>query len=210
MTESESRALTRTTAILVVAAVVRWGAQARVGAPVVASDSADALPGLLVESRRERDEEARRHEPLSDGETIDPNAASEVELDRLPGVGPSAARAIVAAREAGGGFAAPEDLLQVRGIGPATLERIRPYLAFSRASARVSTPPGPGPPARVELNGATREALETLPGVGPALAGRILEERERRGGFSALEDLLSVRGIGPATLERLRPLVLIR
>jgi competence protein ComEA len=49
--------------------------------------------------------------------------------------------------------------------------------------------------------------LEGLPGVGPALAGRILAERERIGGFAQVEDLLAVRGIGPATLERLRPLV---
>jgi competence protein ComEA len=65
------------------------------------------------------------------------------------------------------------------------------------------------PAVPLGLNGATREALERLPGVGPALAQRILEERERRGGFSTVDDLLSVRGIGPATLERLRPLLTV-
>jgi len=60
---------------------------------------------------------------------------------------------------------------------------------------------------RVNLNTATREELEALPGIGPALAQAILDRRREKGPFRRLEDLLEVRGIGPATLERLRPLV---
>ncbi len=56
---------------------------------------------------------------------------------------------------------------------------------------------------RVSLNSATPAELDTLPGVGPAIAQRIIEGRP----YSALEDLLEVRGIGPATLEKLRPFI---
>lgn len=59
----------------------------------------------------------------------------------------------------------------------------------------------------LDLNRARAKDLEALPGVGPKTAAAILAEREARGGFSAVEDLRNVRGIGPRTLEALRPLV---
>lgn len=57
--------------------------------------------------------------------------------------------------------------------------------------------------ARLPLNSASRSQLEALPGIGPALAGRILAGRPYR----RVEDLDRVKGIGPATLARLRSLV---
>lgn len=65
-------------------------------------------------------------------------------------------------------------------------------------------------PAQVDLNTATADELETLPGIGPATASAILAHRQRSGPFRRLEDLLEVRGIGPAKLEALRDLVVIR
>ena len=61
----------------------------------------------------------------------------------------------------------------------------------------------------VDLNLATAADLEALPGIGPATAAAILAERDRRGGFRSVEDLLDVRGIGPAKLESLRDLVTV-
>ncbi len=61
--------------------------------------------------------------------------------------------------------------------------------------------------APVDINTADGPLLETLPGIGPAKALAILELREERGSFSSVDELDDVRGIGPATLERLRPLV---
>lgn len=61
----------------------------------------------------------------------------------------------------------------------------------------------------VVVNRATATELESLPGVGPVLAERILSHRDEHGPFEQVEDLLDVSGIGEATLARLRPLVRI-
>lgn len=59
--------------------------------------------------------------------------------------------------------------------------------------------------APLRLNTAQASDLETLPGVGPVLAMRIIEHRESNGPFETVEDLLDVPGIGEATLDELRP-----
>src|SRR5690606_5402231 len=61
----------------------------------------------------------------------------------------------------------------------------------------------------VHLNTATAADLETLPGVGPVLAERIIAHREARGGFAQVEDLLEVPGIGEAKLADLRDAVVV-
>ena len=63
--------------------------------------------------------------------------------------------------------------------------------------------------ARVNLNTATVADLDTLPRVGPAIAQRIIDWRTTNGRFSAVDDLLSVPGIGEKMLESLRPLVVV-
>lgn len=65
------------------------------------------------------------------------------------------------------------------------------------------------PAAPLDLNRATRGELQRLPGVGPGLAERIVEARERRGPFGSVDELRRVRGVGRATLARLRPLVAV-
>ena len=59
--------------------------------------------------------------------------------------------------------------------------------------------------AKVDLNRAGRAELLLLPGVGPELANRILDHRERHGPFEGIVDLRKVFGIGPAVLEKIRP-----
>lgn len=84
-------------------------------------------------------------------------------------------------------------------------------------SGRVPVPAGGGrggaaasPGGPLDLNTASASQLEALPGIGPALAARIVEHRARHGPFRRLEDLLAVRGIGERTLEALRPHVVVR
>lgn len=56
----------------------------------------------------------------------------------------------------------------------------------------------------VNLNQATSEQLQTIPGIGPAKAAAILEYREKKGAFKKVEDITNVSGIGPKTLEKIR------
>jgi competence protein ComEA len=68
-----------------------------------------------------------------------------------------------------------------------------------------AAPPAPSGPPLVPLNSADQAALETIPGIGPVTAMAILAYRERAGPFSSVDQLLEVDGIGPATLEQIRP-----
>lgn len=61
------------------------------------------------------------------------------------------------------------------------------------------------PRHRVDLSTAQASELAMLPEVGPSLAARIVADRARNGGFPTLADLSRVRGVGPSTLEALRP-----
>lgn len=166
--------------------------------------------------------EERAATPLAPGEGVDPNRAPEEELRRLPGVGPSRARAIVEARGVAP-FRTPADLLRVSGIGPVTLERMEGHLdlpeAGTRGGGRGDPDPAGGrrpPPSaagagdRTDLNSAGLAELESLPGIGPARARQIVLTRERLGGFRSLEELLQVPGIGPRILERLEAVVYVR
>jgi competence ComEA-like helix-hairpin-helix protein len=82
----------------------------------------------------------------------------------------------------------------------------RPF-AHAAAPARSAAAVHVAPP--LDLNRASQDDLERLPGIGPGLAARIVDSRARRGTFDSVDDLRRVRGIGDTTLARLRPLLAI-
>lgn len=74
-------------------------------------------------------------------------------------------------------------------------------------AAQASPVPGSTSPATVNLNTADQATLESVPGLGPVKAGAIVAYRTEVGGFESIDQLLEVSGIGPATLESIRPFV---
>ena len=61
------------------------------------------------------------------------------------------------------------------------------------------------PSLRIDVNSAEEAQLDLLPGIGPRLASRIVEDRRTQGSFASLDDLSRVVGLGPRVIERLRP-----
>ena len=134
---------------------------------------------------------------------------------RRPGIAvlPLGSRVVDAVRAAGG----------LRpGIDRTTLNLARlltdgEQVLIGVEGAPPPVPPGgstssapPGPPSTGELvniNTADQATLETLPGIGPVTAAAILQWRTEHGGFTAVEELLEVSGIGDATLAELMPFV---
>jgi competence protein ComEA len=70
-------------------------------------------------------------------------------------------------------------------------------------------PTSPGSEARINLNTATLEQLDQLPGIGPALAQRIIDYRETVGPFTDIEQITEVSGIGDATFSKLKDLITV-
>ena len=89
--------------------------------------------------------------------------------------------------------------------------------SFSAASATESTASGPAPEAvpettdtgRININTATASQLDSLPGIGPVLAQRIIDYREAHGPFTALAQLMQVEGIGEKRLSAILDLITI-
>lgn len=95
------------------------------------------------------------------------------------------------------------DLVEAAGgLGPDAASELVDLAAPLTHGTTVHVPriAGPEGEARISINSAPARELERLPGIGPALAGRIVDARP----FSSVDELERVRGIGPATLERLR------
>ncbi len=89
--------------------------------------------------------------------------------------------------------------------------RPRRWAASPRPADEPGQPSDPVPPdpRPLDLNQASVEQIARLPGIGPALAGRILEERERRGRFGSPETLRQILGLGPKKLAALRDLITV-
>jgi len=216
-TSDDRRAAAVLLALAVLGLAVRW--LAGPGAP--GEVAFRAPPPEPAARARVAAEAARLARPLAPHERVDLDRAPAAELARLPRIGPGLAERIVAYREKHGPFGSLEALRQMPGVGDGTIAALRPHARFSAPARPRPSPaaparpmgaalllrPRPPSPARARLihvNSATADALESLPGIGPGLAARILADRRAHGPYGRAEDLLRVTGIGPATLARLK------
>jgi len=78
------------------------------------------------------------------------------------------------------------------------------------ATSPVAAMPTAKAISKVNLNRASVDELQTLPGVGPVLAQRMVDWRKAHGRYRAVDDLQEVKGIGKKRLEQLRPLVTVK
>ena len=230
LTRDERRALLFLAIVTVVGGVLR--AAGKTGSATGAGVVAPALAGQdIVQQAAQARRAQALAQPLAPGERVDVDHATAEELQRLPGVGPRLAARIVADREANGLFGSASGLARVPGLGPATLRGIGPFVTFSGVPAAAAGPsalpvlmalPSGAPDSastaragrgtcagRPSLNRATAAELMCLPGLGKALAERIVADREEHGPFHDIADLARVPGIGRVRSERLRGLVTI-
>lgn len=172
---------------------------------------------------RPRPTEMRR-EPIS--RTLDLNRASRTELLQLPGLGPVLAEKILSHRHLNGPFRRLDELKEVHGVGEIVFAKLRPHFVLDdssneeqiddapeplRLSRKIESKQDPvvhvarkpNPDGLIDVNNAPIRELEKLPGIGPILAKRIAEERERKS-FERVEDLKRVNGIGAKKAEALR------
>ena len=150
-------------------------------------------------------------DPVSPAEATDSSAELVVDVAgkvRRPGIAvlPAGSRVVDALEAAGGAR---------RGIDLTSLNLARPVVDGEQILVGVAPVPGvagtldapAAGDALVNLNTADQATLDTLPGVGPVTAEAIIAWRTDNGGFTSVDELLEVDGIGEATLEDLAPLV---
>jgi competence protein ComEA len=181
-----------------------------------------ATPGATAGAASPSDNSAARASSAQGSATTSPSPPAGVVVDVVgavmhPGLVTVGAGARVADAVAAAGGGRPDaDLDQVNLAQPLTdgVRVLIPVVGQAPAtSGGVSSAPadasgdGSAPSGPIDLNTATAEQLDTLPGVGPATAKAIIDHRTKNGPFRSVDDLLDVRGIGPAKLDALRDAV---
>jgi competence protein ComEA len=77
--------------------------------------------------------------------------------------------------------------------------------ALTLASGLAVAAAKPAPAGKVNINTASAEQLTVLPGIGPKLAARIVEYRQKSGAFKSVQELMNVRGVGEKNLKKIEP-----
>ncbi|GAA1338568.1 ComEA family DNA-binding protein [Arthrobacter roseus] len=179
---------------------------------VGAADSSPVPPGVFPSTEPEGDDDAQKSESTQKGVTkggdIIVHVAGAV---NKPGVVSllDGSRIFEAIEAAGG--ALPEAALDAVNLAAPLTDGVQLYVP--RVGEQVPAGAGAGATEEsgglVNLNSASSDELQALPGVGPVLAGRIVKWREEHGGYSSIADLDAVSGVGEAMMASLADLVTV-
>ena len=112
------------------------------------------------------------------------------------------------------GWTLPASFDRSRDFAANSSEGSEAEIASGSGNATVVSPSSAAAPKRLhqgslDVNRATEQDFDALPGIGPKLAERIMEYRQSVGGFHSLDELRTVKGIGNKKFERIRPLVTV-
>jgi competence protein ComEA len=193
--------------VVIIAAVLAWRARPRVDPVDLPPVDGQAAAASIGRSAAAAPPDAGRPSAGADIVVALGGKVRKPGLVRLP----AGARVADALRAAGGAEAgvdvAPLNL--ARKVVDGELIMVGATPPPGAATGAAAAPAGGAPAAQVNLNTATLAELDTLPGVGPVLAQRILDARTAQGGFRSVSDLRKVDGIGDARYEQLKDLVVV-
>jgi len=158
---------------------------------------------------------------------IDLNSADQKTLESLPGVGKSTAKAIIAGRP----YKSIDDLKSVKGMSDKKINAIKDKVTIGAAAAAPAVMPSAAemsekassetkaatekaqktksklaPGQLVNINTATKEELDALPGIGPTKAQAIIDGRP----YNTTEDIMKVKGIKQKTYDKIKDMITVR
>jgi competence protein ComEA len=195
-------------ALLVLAIALRLHAHGGGGAPVPSVALSPAADGSGAASGADAAPSSAGSDPPAPARELWVDVAGAVRRPGLYKV-PAGSRVAAAVEQAGGvsrrGDQTGVNLAAPLHDGQQVIVPVRGAVGASAPGASPGSAAGAGPgTGPISLNQASEAQLETLDGIGPALAGRIIEYRQQHGGFRSLDELKEVSGIGDKRFEALR------